>query len=219
MDIYEAMEKRHSVRSYLDGEIGEETAAALREEIEACNREGGLHFQFALNEARAFGGMMAHYGSFKNVKNYVALVCKKGEEEKLGYYGERVALKAQQLGLNSCWVALTFSKRKAACTVGKGEKLVCALALGYGETQGVAHKSKNIGDVSNAQDAPEWFLNGVKAALLAPTAMNQQKFFFETDGGKVSAKAGRGFYTEVDLGIAKFHFELGAGKDRFTWED
>ena len=65
--------------------------------------------------------------------------------------------------------------------------------------------------------APDWFLRGVDAALLAPTAMNQQKFMFRLENGRVSARAGLGFYSKVDLGIAKYHFELGAGKANFQW--
>ena len=64
---------------------------------------------------------------------------------------------------------------------------------------------------------PDWFRAGAEAALLAPTAMNQQKFLFVLDGNKVSAKAGFGFYTKIDLGIAKCHFEIGAGTDNFKW--
>ena len=36
-------------------------------------------------------------------------------------------------------------------------------------------------------------------------------------GGSVAAKAGAGFYTKVDLGIAKYHFEIGAGTAQFRW--
>ena len=60
---------------------------------------------------------------------------------------------------------------------------------------------------------PNWFLKGVQSALLAPTAMNQQKFYFElTDNCIVKTKAGTGFYTKLDLGIAKYNFEIGLGK-------
>ena len=45
--------------------------------------------------------------------------------------------------------------------------------------------------------------------------MNQQKFRLTYADGKVAAKAGMGFYT--DLGIVKYHFEVGAGKDNFKW--
>ena len=68
-----------------------------------------------------------------------------------------------------------------------------------------------------------WFEQGVAAALLAPTAINQQKFHFEylapEGNGKprVRATTKRGTQTRVDLGIAKCHFELAAGKENFDW--
>ena len=102
-----------------------------------------------------------------------------------------------------------------------GEKLVCALAIGYGATQGRPRKSKAPVDVGHAAETPpEWFERGVQAALLAPTAMNQQKFRFELlpDGRTVHAQASPGAYTAVDLGIAKYHFEVGAGTENFAWE-
>lgn len=62
-------------------------------------------------------------------------------------------------------------------------------------------------------DRADWFDAGVKAALLAPTAMNQQKFVFELKNGEVSVKvAGKGFYTKLDLGIVKYHFEAVTGR-------
>lgn len=66
-------------------------------------------------------------------------------------------------------------------------------------------------------NVPEWFQKGVKASLLAPTAMNQQKYKFTLNGNHVLAETGKGFYTKIDLGIAKYHFELGAGKENFSW--
>lgn len=125
---------------------------------------------------------------------------------------------AQQLGLNTCWVAMTYRKVPDAFEVADGEKLCLVISLGYGKTQGVPHKSKPASKVARGKTPiPDWFRRGVKAALLAPTAMNQQKFVFTLDGNKVSAKAGLGFYTKIDLGIAKYHFELGAGKENFNW--
>lgn len=215
MEISEAMKNRHSVRQYTDKAIDEETLKALREEIDACNKESGLSVQLVTNEPKAFSGFMAHYGKFSGVKNYIALVGKKSKEldELCGYYGERLVLKAQQLGLNTCWVAMTYKKISGAFKVEDGEKLTVVISLGYGETQGVAHKSKTAEQVSNiSAETPDWFESGVKAALLAPTAMNQQKFTLTYADGKVTAKAGTGFYTKVDLGIVKYHFEVGAGR-------
>ena len=220
MDLKEAMQARHSVRQYKDQPLSVEVIAALQEEIAACNRESGLHIQLVTNEPRAFDGFMAHYGKFSGVTSYLALIGQKGPEldEKCGYFGQRLVLKAQQLGLNTCWVAMSYTKIKTAFTVDKGEKLCVVIALGYGATQGVPHRSRPFSEVAKADgQMPDWFKNGVEAALLAPTAMNQQKFLFTLSGDKVSAKAGRGFYTKLDLGIVKYHFELGAGKDRFAW--
>lgn len=59
---------------------------------------------------------------------------------------------------------------------------------------------------------PDWFLAGVEAALLAATAMNQQKFYLTLKNDKVTAKAGLGFYTKMDLGIVKYHFEVASGR-------
>ncbi|MDO4312501.1 MAG: nitroreductase family protein [Eubacteriales bacterium] len=220
MEHLEAIQNRHSVRQYADKPIEEKTLSALRTEIAACNREGNLHIQLVTDEPRAFEGFMAHYGKFSGVTNYLALVGRntKDLDEKCGYYGERIVLLAQQLGLNTCWVALTYSKIPGAFKVGSGEKLAVVIALGYGKTQGVKHKSKPAKKVSNINaDSPKWFKSGVKAALLAPTAMNQQKFYLTCSDGKVSAKPGIGFHTKMDLGIVKYHFELGAGKENFLW--
>lgn len=219
MTLQEAMQARHSVRQYLDRPIDADAARELGAFIEACNRESGLHIQLCLNEPEAFTGMMARYGSFRNVKNYIALVGPKGAdfEERCGYYGEQVVLKAAQLGLNTCWVALTFKKSKNASVVLPGEERGCVIALGYGATQGVPHRNRPIEQLCEVRggtlaDAPTWFRQGMEAVMLAPTALNQQKFRFTLDGDRVTATALRGPHARLDLGIAKYHFELGSGR-------
>lgn len=220
MDFIQAANERHSVRQYLDKPIEQGKANALNEYINECNRSG-LHLQLVMNEPKAFDSFMAHYGKFSGVQNYIVLVGKKtaDTEEQIGYYGAKVMLFAQTLGLNSCWVALTYKKVKTAFVVEKDEKLYSVIALGYGKTQGVAHKSKTAEEVADfGSDSPEWFKSGIQTALLAPTAMNQQKFRFSLNhDGCVSATAGSGFYTKTDLGIAKFFFELGAGAENVKW--
>lgn len=220
MELSQAMKNRHSVRAYTDRAIEGKVKDNLLSFIQTCNEESGLHMQLILNEPKAFAGRMARYGKFSGVKNYIALIGKKDDslDEKCGYYGEKVVLYAQSLGLNTCWVGLTYSKEKTAFQVGEGEKLRLVIAVGYGSTQGAAHKSKDRDKVMKASfSAPRWFIKGVDAALLAPTAMNQQKFIFSLNGDTVSATAGKGFYSKVDLGIAKYHFEIGAGRKEFRW--
>ncbi len=179
MDIMQAMKERHSVRQYTDRPIDSQVINALQAEIDNCNKQADLHIQLVTNEPKAFDSFMAHYGKFSGVKNYIALVGKKSGklDELCGYYGEHLVLKAQQLGLNTCWVAMSYKKIPGVFQVTKGEKLTVVIALGYGQNQGLPHKSKSAEAVSNiTDDSPEWFRSGVEAALLAPTAMNQQKF-------------------------------------------
>ncbi len=228
MTLLEAIESRHSVRRYKDDPIPEDILTKLRERIREINQEAGLNIQLVTGEPKAFSGLMA-YGSFSGVKNYLVMVGKKDGEldEKIGYYGEQLVLLAQTLGLNSCWAGLSYSKIPGTYQLAEGEKIGCYIALGYGTTQGNGHRVKNIKDVSNASDlTPEWFNKGVEAALLAPTAVNQQKFFLEYLGNrdndslpKVAAKPLFSMigYSKMDLGIVKYHFEIGAGKENFEW--
>ncbi len=225
MDLIRAMAERHSVRQYDGRALSDEARAALQAEIEACNNESGLHIQLVCDEPTAFGGGLAKYGKFEGVVNYLALVGPAGPalEERCGYFGERLVLFAQALGLNTCWVALTVSKGKARqhFEVAPGEKLCMIIALGYGKTAGVRSKSKEPRRVARNYDAaPQWFKDGIDAALLAPTALNQQKFTFTWEGEdeagqpQIATKAGLGSCTKIDLGIAKYHFELGATKPK-----
>lgn len=212
MDVFEIMRARHSVRRYADRPVEDEKRAVLNELCDKINRDNDLHIQIMYDEPRCFDSFMAHYGNFSGVNNYISLVGKKSSnlEETLGYYGEQLVLKAQEIGLNTCWVALTHGKSRAE--VNKGEKEVCIISLGYGIDGGVPHRSKSVEELCRGENLPEWFLKGMEGVLLAPTAINQQKFFFELlPDGAVCATAGKGFYTELDLGIGKLHFEYGAG--------
>ena len=189
MTLQEAIEARHSVRAFINQPLAADVVKVLEEKIAVLNLEGKLHIQLIQNEPKAFLGTM------------------------------------QTLGLNTCWVGLSYSKVPGTYVLDEGEKIACYIALGYGETQGVGHKIKTINQVSNVSDVtPTWFRKGVEAALLAPTAVNQQKFSFEYVGmkdGHHQVHAKKGFsmigYTQMDLGIAKYHFEIGAGKENFEW--
>lgn len=220
MTLKEAIVERHSVRRYTNQKIDDSVAAELQKTIDECNRKSGLNIQLILNEPEAFGSGMAKYGNFENCSNYIAIAGKKGDDEKCGYYGERIVLHAQQLGLNTCWVALTFNKSKAVYKLNDGEKLLIVIALGYGQTPGKTRQSKKMEDLCTVKDGemPDWFKSAMVAVMLAPTAVNQQKFHFTLDGNEVEAKTLFGFYSKIDLGIAKYHFEIGAGDAHFTWK-
>ena len=224
MELLEAIRQRHSVRRYTDQAIEPEKVAIFREAIGNYNEESGLNIQLVLEEPRAFSGFLVTYGTFSGVKNYLVMAAPKGRdwEEKVGYYGEKVVLLAQTLGLNTCWVGLTYKKIPGAFQLREGDIVHCEISLGYGANQGVQHPLKPLEKFYEADgEVPSWFKAGMEAALLAPTAVNQQKFkFILRDGNQVEARTLHSMvgYTVIDLGIVKCHFEIGAGLENFTWE-
>ncbi len=207
MDIIQAIKERHSVRAYTGKKIEEEKRRKLEEIIEECNEESGLHIQIRYDDPSGFDSRLAHYGKFRNVENYIILAGLSSEDlqEKCGYYGEKIVLEAQMMGLNTCWAALTFNKGNVKKSIPVIEKLVLVIAIGYGENQGKAHKSRSLESVMVTKGKmPDWFHKGAEAALLAPTAMNQQKFKMGIkDGSPVIRVSGKGPYTKIDLGIVK----------------
>ena len=205
MEILEIIKSRHSVRQYRNQTIEESKREELNTCIKEANEESHLSIQVFYDEPKCFDSFMAHYGKFTNVGNYIAIVGNKSDQEKAGYYGEKIVLKCQEMGLNTCWVAMTHGKSQAK--IKKGQKLLILISLGYGDTQGVAHRSKSIKELSHADEETEWFTKGMEAVCLAPTAMNQQKFLFELKNGVVTAKSLGGFYSKIDLGIAKYHLK------------
>lgn len=209
MQMLDLMKERHSVRQYSDKKIDGDVKTKLDTYVASINEESGLSMQIFYNEPNCFNSMLAHYGKFSNVKNYIAIVGKKEEQEKAGYYGEKLVLKCQELGLNTCWVALTHGKVNVQTK--PQQKLLILIALGYGTNTGAAHKSKPVKELCKEDAYPEWFMKGMEAVSLAPTAMNQQKFMFEIKNGQVYAKALMGFYSKIDLGIVKYHFETITG--------
>lgn len=218
-NVLDLMAKRHSVRRYRDVPVEKEKADVLINEIARINAESGFSIRLALDEPEAFKAGKPHYGSFSGCRNYFVIEGPKKMDEAAGYYGERLVLLAQELGLNTCWVALTYERSKVKPT-GDNEIYV-VISLGYGETEGVPHRSKPVEKlVKDYEGAPAWFKRGAEGALLAPTAINQQQFRIELlPENKVKIKSLPGPCRYIDLGIVKYHFELAAGKGNFTWAD
>ena len=227
MTLKEAILARHSVRKYTDAPIEAEKQNVLLKAIREANAAADLNIQLVTDEPKAFAGqwVSCQYGYFAGVRNYLVMAAHNDAKEAVGYYGEKLVLLAQTLGLNTCWVGLTYKETAGAFTLRPGDKLHCLIALGYGQTQGVQHKMKNINTLVDAPvhlSLPGWFMEGMNAVALAPSAVNQQKYGFNLlDGNVVEAKARFSIigYTQIDLGIAKCHFEIGAGKENFRWKE
>ncbi len=223
----EAIQARHSVRSYDDRPLPDAAIKILRQAIEFVNEEMLTDIQLVLDEPAAFAGFKGkRLGKFSGVSDYLVMVGPECSalDEALGYGGEKLVLLAQSLGLNTCWVGGTYKMVQGRYSVDMGQKLAAVIAIGYGTTQGKPHSSKAPEEVCAGYDQmPDWFKAGVDAALLAPTALNQQKFRLSLEGQDedglplVGLRTKRGPFTKMDMGIARCHFEIGAGDAPFGW--
>lgn len=221
MTMLEAIKERHTVRKFTDAPISEDAVKLLKDRIQMLNEKYGLNIELVTNNSEGVASV-ARFLISKGVNNYFVLAAKKGEnaDEKLGYCGSDLCLYAQTLGLNTWWIGGMYSTKGVMKNIESDDvKVNSIIVVGYGQTQGVPHKSKTADDVSSYEgEKPEWFKAGVDALLLAPTAVNRQGFTVKGHDGKVSISYSAGPFSGVDLGIGKHHFELGAGAENFEWE-
>lgn len=227
MTLKEALNARVSRRSFSSTPISSEAISALHTIINQANTEDGLNLQLITNEPKAFKSFMKTYGLFSGVHSYIALVGPDNDalvQQLIGYYGELLVLTAQTMDLGTCWVGASFDRNHCAAIVNEGEKLYCVIAVGYPKekttlTQRIAqnamskicHESQQIATVKGNNPAPAWFNQGIDAVLVAPSAMNKLPVHFTYENGIVTAKTTTNTgYENIDLGIAKLHFEIGA---------
>ena len=232
MTLLDAVNIRCSRRKYLSKPIESPCIAKLQALITEYQDHGRLDIRLVLENGAAFNGFRKSYGMFSGVKNYICLIGDKSDminTEKLGYYGELLVLHATILGLGTCWVGGSF--HRASCPFGlrKGESIICAIAIGHVSTKlgmrekfirNITHrKTKSIEQMHKSTNiVPEWFISGIKSVQMAPSAVNRQPVTFLYTGENAvtaSVKDITGDCYALDLGIAKLHFELGAGGG--TW--
>lgn len=220
MDFKEAMQKRHMVRKYTDKPLSDEIIAKINERIELNNKTYDLNMKLMINNSKGVSSIMKLIMA-RGVNNFIILAgdVSGNLDERLGYSGADIMLYAQTLGLNTWWVGGTFNRSVRRYVDNK--KVTGIIAIGYGQTQGVPHKSKNVEDVSKYEGTiiPPWFISGVEGALLAPTALNKQDFMLIGNGNRVKIECSNGIFTGSNVGLIKYHFELGAGKGNFEWDN
>ena len=215
MDETDAIRQRHSVRQYKPDRIEDDKVALIKAKLHELNAEGNLHLQFIEDADKTYNKLFNKVAGLGSAPSVIACVGKDtpGLDQRVGYYGEKLVLYAQTLGLNTCWTG-TFNRKNITADISEGERLVISIAIGYGKEPGKAHKSKSIDKLTESKgQTPEWFNKGVEMALLAPTAINQQKFLIKLNPDEsVEFIDKGGVLSQVDIGIVKCHFEIGSGK-------
>jgi hypothetical protein len=231
--LLEAINVRRSRRKYCATPVD----VAMIEKLEALAQEycsnAGIRMELVWNDGSAFNGLRKSYGMFSGVRNYVGLIAKKDDFmtiEKLGYYGELMTLHAVELGLSTCWVGGSFSRKMCPFKLTDGEIVICTITLGYAAEQDsgkekfirkLTHRKTKTAEEMMKSDAPasDWFMNGMRMIPKAPSAVNRQPVVFSYCDGKVTAEIQKptDIGTLLDLGIAKLHFELGAGNGKWNF--
>lgn len=242
MDYKHAISVRHSSRSYLPNEIEGSIVERLQTSISEYNVLSGLNIQLILNNGATFNTLSKSYGMFSGVNNYIAMIGKANgihEKEKIGYYGEKLVLEATEYGLGTCWVAGTYNKDACVCQLSPHEEIYCIIPIGYPSVKksfkeklitSVIHtKKKPIEDFFDSKEhIPDWFAEGIKAVQLAPSALNKQpiKFMYTSESCESTLPSVRAWITsnsggfeQIDLGIAKLHFEIGASDGDWEWDN
>ena len=139
-----------------------------------------------------------------------------------------LVLGAVGLGLGTCWVGGSFARGLCPFDLSGGETIVCTITIGNvlerdtmreSLIRGMTHRRSKTAEQMFTADgpAPGWFMEGMRAVQKAPSAVNRQPVRFTLERGRITACVEN--YADVgavlDLGIAKAHFELGAGDG--TW--
>lgn len=225
MITVETIRERHSVREYDGKPLARVEFDALGAVVEECARESGLDIQLVGDNPEAFN-VIARFGLIRGCRTHVAFVVDDakagdvGEDEAIGYWGQKIVLAAQDMGLNTCWCALC-SRKKSRAVVAPGKKIRLIIAVGHGKTQGFTRKTKSVEALSSVEcaKAPAWFAAAMEAAQLAPTAMNNQNFKITllSDGKTVRIDAPQSGLNVIDEGIVRCNFEIAANEAGADW--
>jgi len=232
MTILQAIDLRRSRRKYLPAPIAAQAKEALQALTAEYSEKSGARIELVFDNPAAFDGLRKTYGMLTGVHSYAGLIVNPGDKqavERLGYYGELLMLHAVSMDLGACWVGGSFDRKLCPFTLGEGEEIICTITLGPVKEKnslresliyGVTHRKTKTAEQMMSADTPvpDWFMAGMEAVRKAPSAVNRQPVMFHYKNGVVSASVENpGTATLLDFGIAKLHFELGAGGGTWAW--
>lgn len=232
MDYLAAIDKRVSRRHFTKDPVLPMQITALQHAIDESNGSGGLDMKMIVGRGEPFSAKNS-FGMFSGVQNYIILAGPENDkncEEKLGYFGESIVLLAVSLGLATCWVGKTYNRELAAENVEPGEIMKCCIAFGnvkpglspkeLAVSRGLKRNIREVKDRLYVEETPpNWVVAGMRSVVKAPSARNRQSTMFIYASDRVSAKIDMKNETDpYDLGIAKLHFEIGAGIGKGSWD-
>lgn len=228
MTLFEAIEARISCRAYTDEPLNQSTIDELRAYADELTRGTSLRFVIV---GPAEGGAQLKLVKrmfASGVSTYAALIGPDDNptREKVGYLGEKLVLKATQMGLGSCWVAGTFDRASVSEPLAAGEVLHDVIPLGHMPAKqpfvqrairaGLRKRDRRPEALFQGpmplEEAPAWIAAGIDAVIKGPSAVNEQPVVFVWEDERLTATlpCGKRNLEYTDLGIAKLHFEIAA---------
>ena len=159
--------------------------------------------------------------SIRGTDVYAVIVAKQGTPmENEGYMGEALVLEATAMGLGTCWLAKGFYADVISQNVklANDEAIHCVIAIGKCSLPTFAPKRSPIEKICGMTEAQldavgAWQAAAVKAARVAPSAMNLQQWRLKVTGADITFSDEALFfkkYTALDRGICMLHAAVGA---------
>lgn len=227
---YEALLRRVSVRSFEKRVLEPPIVQELRSLTDEINSQSGLDFRLVHTGDASKAAVKLSGAMFSGSVSTCALLIGGADEisaEMVGYFGQKLVLRAVALGLGTCWVAGTFDRKSVDVELTEDRRLWSVIPLGYA-TAKVPLKQRTIRAAIRGKDRkleqfiefdhplstlPRWIASGVEAVKMGPSAVNQQPVNIVYKDGLVTARIWRenaNILKYNDLGIAKYQFQVAA---------
>lgn len=199
MELERLMKERHTVRKYSDELVSSYLKGRIREKLNQLCINHRIKAFLEEDSISDTLGFIARLRS-SNVENVILF---KGDHYNVGYVAAEIMILIQSLGLNSWFIGSSINRNILE------EDIVAIVVFGYGQTNGKAHRSKKVRQVSDYQPNrfPDWYFKGITASLLAPTALNRQPYYFNYNNGHVQLQVKESEYAEIEAGILSWYFE------------
>ena len=213
---YASVGQRFSMRKY-GGNPPKEDLDSLRETA-AMLSVRNLRIAIGVGE-HVFSSQFLGIGKVKGTRCFAAFLSKDADPYFVGYLGEAFILECTALGLGTCWLGASFSRKGVgkAIKIEPGERIVSITSIGQPGEPLTTRPRKSLQKLTGLSkeeltDLSEWQQRALECARHAPSAANGQPWEFDVEQESITiVNTGPNFgYGKVDCGIAMLHLELGA---------
>ena len=234
MTITNQIKQRRSVRTYTKELLSEEYAGLLENYIQNLQAPLGVQARVILHRTKesSVQQKLGTYGYIGGASAYLMLIYEEGPlvEEGAAYLFEQVILYCTELGLGTCWLGGSFSRKdfKGLVTLKPNERLRIVSPVGYASNEkrwlesligaDKNHRSRksfgtyffqNDFSTSLSEAAAGDYALPLEMVRIAPSANNSQpwRILMEENHFHFYYQSAIGGFSAIDLGIALCHFE------------